>query len=134
MTYTITNTQRKLLTEKLLDECWHEYILNKEWNTKNSSKPVSSCSCGNRGVYVWECCIKANRTFTSPADQKAVMRKLVEKGLWEEFTYYSKEHCIRSLKVKVPALSKYTEWLFLEEERFCWLAGEFMKERRMKDA
>jgi hypothetical protein len=58
------------------------------------------------------------------------MEKLVEKGLWSDFT----EFALDKYKLICGRFSfdDYDQWLHLNKERFCWLAGMFMKEREGK--
>lgn len=122
MTYKMTEELAKLLTVELLDEEWHEITYQETLILSGESRTYYNCSCGLNGQVIK--CI--TRTFTSPADQKAVMHKLVEKGLWEDFERWC--FAIWLKDTESGLLSEYFSWLFLEEERFCVLAAQFMKE------
>jgi len=67
------DSRRKLLTVAL-GECWHDYKLSQ-------GRGISTCSCGNKGMSVWDICTKANRTFSDADDYEALREKVVRNNL-----------------------------------------------------
>jgi hypothetical protein len=119
---------RKLLTEKLLGECWHELIENAAFMW-NKDAPMAICSCG-KTTY----CTEENRTFTTPDDMMAVKDKLVEKGEWESFDRFAYgEFCRRADKFQIEITgyvsAAYSNWL-INPTRFCELAAGFLKDSK----
>jgi len=119
MTYKMTEELARVLTEDLLDECWHETIVSDFASMKVECKHCHISIYSTK----WR-----HKKFTTPSDQKAVMRKLVDKGLWDEFERWCFAVWLKDTESGL--LSEYFSWLFLEEERFCVLAAQFMEERR----
>jgi len=114
--YKITPELAKVLTE-LVDECWHEQS-NRKWSfCKHCKKPIFSDD-------------NSNCTFTTPNDAHKVMEKLVEKGLWNKFYWTVRK--ITDEGLSMPDNAYTTQWLHLNKERFCCLAGMFIKEREEK--
>jgi hypothetical protein len=80
----MTQDDCKLITEKLLGECWHEGY----WYCPYCKMEVSS----QRVTYEEQCdtCLQyvtweENRTFQDPQDFFACFEKLVELGEWKRF-------------------------------------------------
>ena len=69
MTYKLDDDRRKLITEKLLGECWEEMSAGVVQINK-FGMPYTSIP---------------NRTFTTDTDMMTVFRKLVDLGKWEAF-------------------------------------------------
>ena len=114
------DTDRKILTEEVLGECWHEFH---EFCPNTCSK----CKRGNN----WS--ILDNRTFITPQDSHDVCKALVEKGKWESFYKYwlAKFTASESLEYGAILHAIFVKWLLIESpERTCQLAVDFWKEGR----
>ena len=114
---------RKLLTEKLLGECFNSNV--DFWRTT----PLCS-ECGR---------FHGNRTFTTPDDMMAVFRKLMKKGDFASFMVFvywdSEGDCdeedMEHQKAHPESVfyeSQFVGWLFSDPARFCELALRFGKE------
>lgn len=128
--YKITDEKRKMLTEKLLGECWHEEEPHWWCNYCQSEKsPVQvtyaeHCTlCGEE--VVWRA--YNNRTFTTDTDMLAVSRAIMDKGKLQDFINY----VCYCLEVTIPRQPVYfMRWLFLDNpERACCLAADFLEEQ-----
>jgi hypothetical protein len=123
MTYKLTDERRKILTEKVLGECWHEVTIGYH------DGMVSKCSCGARGCMARFECGKNNRLFTTDTDMMAVFRKLVDTGGW-----FTVNNCFWDYSFfnwredRDNDQRDYSAWLFYNPERFCWLCSEWLKE------
>jgi hypothetical protein len=135
----MTDDDRKLLTEKLLGEEWHEWFDDggkhfSEWR---------SYTCGICGKNVESPVEPANRTFLTWQDVGDVKDKLVEKGMWREFENHAYSlggyegpaamSDIIDGKYVVYYPSEFTVWLFRPvnekgEAHFCQLAVDFLME------
>ena len=112
--YKMTDERRKKLTEKLLGECWHEWV---------AKGVYTECSkCGEINLTETE-----NRTFTTDADMMAVFRAIRDKGIWNQFEPY----CWKKSELKgLEGLDEFMPWLFLDNpERACCLAVMFLEEQ-----
>jgi len=113
----MSDNWRKVLTEQLLGECWHD------WHR--------SAGFGN-----WLChtCRKEvmiqipNRTFITWQDVGDVKEKLVEMGRWERFFRYASLKCPYTNfdQVRDDVVAYITAWLFRPineqgEPHFCKL-------------
>jgi hypothetical protein len=119
---TITDKQRKLLTEEMLGECWHEGIVIDEKHTN-----IFYCSCKAVKTFLGndlrKHCKELNRSFDTDADMMALFRKLVNSlnfGAFQNFAYK---------RFDDPHNFTLTEWLFYDPERFCCLVAEWWKEK-----
>jgi hypothetical protein len=128
--YKLTEDDRKLLTE-FLGKYWHEI----KWNKTDYNQCVSpNCSCGITGLHPTESCFYENeqRTFTTPSDQHAVFTKLVEVGKWEEFE--ESDRLVNAFYTRSDDeninddFNKWSEWLFINPERFNKLVADYLKE------
>jgi len=108
MTYKLDDDRRKLITEKLLGECWEE-MSDGVVQINKFGMPYTSIP---------------NRTFTTDTDMMVVFRKLVDTGKYDIFKFTIKT----KLTFVLPIGTFKEEWLFYEPERFCWLVSEWMKE------
>ena len=104
--YRLTESERRMLTEKVLGEKW--------------KVPENITEVGTNYFPV------NNRTFTTPDDFFALVKALQEMGKWHDF-YWS---------VKIKWLDEnpdefndadFTKWL-LNPARLAWMVKEFMKE------
>ncbi|MFA5355279.1 MAG: hypothetical protein WC302_00875 [Candidatus Paceibacterota bacterium] len=119
-TYTMTEDQKKMLTEKLLGECWHEY----------------SDQFGSDNILCRKCGIFAIRhTFTTVQDAHDVMKVLVEKGEWDSFSLFAltewwNEDGGNDWPTPSPKEMRkdFIPWLFINPARFCWLAAKYLEE------
>jgi hypothetical protein len=116
---TMTQDDCKLITEKLLGECWHEEnVLTTTW-------PCHKC-----GV---EPC--HNRTFTTPQDFFACFEKLVELGEWDEsFGKFCLEQEMETYPQSLSeAILHFSKWVISRTEsghyRLCCLIAEWLKEK-----
>ena len=128
---------RKLLTEKLLGECWHEYG-NIEYTRPDGYKLfVGGClKCKlTNSEFEYDYDFRKNkyiprhRTFTTPDDFFAVKGKLVEKGLWKQFYDYATWMFAAWVRLdnETKSNADFIDWL-INPARFCELAVEFGKE------
>ena len=99
--YTINNDDRKLLTEKLLGECWHE----------GGSIDGHCIRCFK---YLYK-----NRAFTNPDDQHKVFKKLVEEDKWVGFFWKN---------LVMGSVPEDIAYLFINPERFNKLVADYLKE------
>ena len=117
--YKMTDEMRKLLTEKLLEECWHNYVIN--------GNKLSKCSCGMTGCNVQEVCAKENCTFTTDLDMLAVFRKIRDIKKLRDFLVYVMD----GIGSDIEDWDELMCWLFLDNpERACCLAAMFLKEQK----
>jgi hypothetical protein len=115
--YKMTDEERKMLTEKLLGECWHEWGLIGSGNYK----------CKYCGYISFRDFFPSNRTFTTYTDMLAVFREIRDKGKLRDFINYV---CSR-VEATIPRQPVYfMQWLFLDNpERACCLAADFWEEQ-----
>jgi hypothetical protein len=110
----LTQDDCKLITEKLLGECWVE-----------SGYRVSHCSSCECGRY--------NRTFQDPQDFMDCFEKLVERGEWGKFTGFCNYTFMMASKDYVDE-GDYEKWLLGRTEsghfRVCCLVVEWLKEEK----
>ena len=114
--YKMTDEKRKMLTEKLLGGCWHEWV---------AKGVYTECSkCGEINLTETE-----NRTFTTINDRQAVFEKIRDVGEWTKFYRYAGKHWLQdeeAWKRDEPL----EVWLFLDNpERACCLAAMFLEEQ-----
>lgn len=114
----LTDDQRRMLTEKLLGECWHKTSsASTEWCIK--------CKSWIEGP---------GRTFLTWQDLGDCKEALVKKGLWRKFLdYCDKQH--QPKERDFFPLYDFVDWLFCltdegGEAHFCRLVAEFMEERK----
>ena len=130
----LTENQKRLLTE-FLGECWHEYIKQpplEKWEIDQGYIQTALCSCGSHS------CLKSNRTFTTYQDLGDVKDKLVEKGLWRKFWWFSFEKESKARKLasgEVFSFSEWDAWLFRPTDEsgnphFCRLVSLFLEETK----
>ncbi len=120
--YKLTEEDRKFLTEKVLNECWHEIV-------ERYDLVMAVCSCGahDTATFILRHIEEHNRTFTTPQDQKDLMRVIKRKGKWNEFVFYAHEQWLKSLGRITTDEWMFFYWLQDEEERFCKLAADFWR-------
>ena len=121
----MNDEDRKVLTERLLGECWHEYGM---WqpSKKDQGLPYMECLCGcNHIISYWKDA-HTNRTFLTPDDMMAVKRKLVEKGLYDRFSVWA-QNKLDSIPGPRGNRRRFDDWL-IDEKRFCQLACDYLKE------
>jgi len=112
MTYKLDDDRRKLITEKLLLECWH---------VPEDIRTMAGFKCKECGDILNTI---INRTYDNDTDMMVVFRKLVDTGKYDIFKFTIKT----KLTFVLPIGTFKEEWLFYEPERFCWLVSEWMKE------
>ena len=108
---TITDAIKKLLTEEVLGECYHE-----------GRMPIN---CGYRCVKCGDTYV-ANRTFDTDADMMALFRKMVDMKKYDEFRFLTKER----LTFALPFGTFGETWLFYDPERFCNLVAEWLEVKK----
>jgi hypothetical protein len=109
-------SDRKLITEKLLDECFHDVPdVNFPWETRHAVRTCNKCGEQNKLL---------RRNFDTPADFFDVIEKLVEKGEWEDFYYYFLD------KSPLDHMYNCIAWLLSDIERFCQLVADWLKEKK----
>ena len=113
----LTNKKRKELTI-FLGECWHEQY---------SDGDLWRCRCG------FDYCprgLQDNGLFTTPDDMAALAKRMVEKGVWEEFIdkaigkFYHSPYWSGKGFTETQAIIAY---LLTDPARFCWLVSEFLE-------
>jgi hypothetical protein len=124
MTYELTTEQKRMLTEKVLGECWHG------WNLEDGHN------------YSWICC-KCNahadspiyhRTFTAPDDIYMLKENLNMRGAWCNFWAYCWNIWNDSIDPRYAEDGDFSYWLShgvdeLGNPRFPWLVEKFMEEK-----
>jgi len=100
MEHIINEADRKKLT-LFLGECW-----NSGSYEKGDMKALS---------------IKEMRRFDTPSDQHAVFSRLVEVGKWSRFYWVTR---------KIDSEPDNVELLFINPERFCKLAADYLGEEK----
>lgn len=129
---------RRLLTEKVLGECWHTLV-----NYLDSGVVICSCGqrfrCPDEGTFHVE--QENDRTFTTPQDAQDVKDALVRAGKWDKFyAFVTGKFMIFSCGQGCHC--EMMDWLWsyvynsagnITGYRLCELAGEFVKEGRMKE-
>ena len=121
---------QEFLTEKVLKECWHEWVHitpegRDEYYDYNICKKCKEMWSGLN--------YKNNRTFTTWQDMGDLKKKIVEMGEWDEFIDFTlEEHGslgpVFSNEAKFYK-ADYIDWL-MNPERFCELVAKWWKERR----
>lgn len=125
----MTDDQKKMLTEEILDECWHELARNPHGNPRY----IGICSkCKQDLTEVFG---DGNRTFTTWQDLGDLKRKIVEMGEWDEFIDFTlEEHGslgpVFSNEAKFYK-ADYIDWL-MDKIRFPELVAEWWTERKVK--
>jgi hypothetical protein len=121
---------KKLLTVDLLGECWHEFI---------DDPPNCFNTCLNQCRKMYGSGEISYRTFATPDDMMAVKEKLVEKGLLIPFSIWAWENRDPRLVVDPESNRVFWEepymmwfWELINPARFCDLAQQFLRERKLK--
>lgn len=121
--YKLTDQHQRVLTEKVLGECDHQWIYKEP--------DLSIMDCHKCGVVV-KTEDAHNRTFKTGNDLIAVKEAIERSGEWDSFSYYAFEKWY-GRQLDIPTLKEtrrdFTAWL-LEPERFNWLAGEFEMQKK----
>jgi hypothetical protein len=114
MTDKITEADCKLLTEKLLGECWHSNYISAD----------SKCyECGAK-INITDIFLK-RKTFTTPSDQHAVFSGLVKTKRWLDFKGFVLE---RRWSEPIHRGTDWSAWLWISPERFYKLVSLYLKE------
>ena len=135
----MTDETRKALTE-YIGECWHEHNGIQTWECRKCGKRLEDEAghiilghvsfVDNDIVHENADIGELNRTFTTPDDiAAAVRRTIIKKGEWADF----EDFCIDKWNDSVaqPAYSDL-QWL-TDPETFCQVAGEWVKMRGAHD-
>jgi len=134
MTYKLDDDRRKLITEKLLGECWHCQVEDRPGIIVHLI-----CACG-KGFLSYDAMkyhLGSNRTFNNDTDMMAIYRAIYKNGEWGRFIKWMIRkglHGILEMTSDNWCLlsSEDAAWLFcldeLEYEARCWLVAEWMKE------
>ena len=112
------DTDRKMLTEEVLGEAWHDVTLG---------KPDNKCSCGR--VWRWHSISRShiNRTFDTITDFYALKEKIVESGEWEQFVIHAKHKLIQGEGI-CGCNSCLSNWLINPAR--CQTVADWLKERK----
>jgi hypothetical protein len=121
----MNESDKKLITERLLGECWHDAPYNVP-----KTDIVYRCVKCKTAVYP----ASGFRTFTDPQDFFACFEKLVELGEWEKFKWFFIEKFKEQLlDIRTSMLCPY-QWLNSRTEsghyRLCVLCAEWLKEAK----
>lgn len=122
--YKMTDEWRKLLTEKLLGECWH---------IKQEPRTMAGYVCEKCGDYIkWGSGydVNGNRIFTTDADMLAVFRKIRDIGKLSKFDMFCQDIFLEYTGYDniCDMCNEYQNWLFLDNpERACCLAADFLE-------
>ncbi len=119
----MNDDQKKMLTEELLGECWHDPV----WHDPRG-RICTKCDEGLNGIF------DLHRTFLTWDDLGVVKDKLLEKGLWGEFDIYVYWKYILT-PIKEIRSRPFTNWLFRPvdesgEPHFCRLVVKFLEGRK----
>ena len=106
----LTDEKRKELTLFLGGKCWHEVDYEGD---------SFCCHCGEHYHHV------QNRTFTTPDDMVALAKRMVEKGVWDEFWKYTYTLWLDTEN------NNYIVWLLIDPARFCWLVSESLGKEKI---
>lgn len=125
---------RKLLTEKVLGECWHEWEYYSV--TMLASDDAGDYRC--KLCKEWKGDVGDNRTFSTPQDAQVVKDALMKAGKWGEFCEFTLQKYHDTGNVDdIHEPFGWVDWLFSytrDEKgnvigyRLCDLAGEWAKE------
>ncbi len=120
----MNDANRKILTEEVLGECWHEFTVRSA-NEPPFGGHTMSCRCGavrSNAVY---------RSFTTPQDMVDVEKAIVKMKEWDLFHLFAwdKYNGFENETEFLDYDPDYTLWLF-DPPRFCNLSLEWWKERR----
>ncbi len=120
---------QQFLTERVLGECWHEWIKRPEVGLQ------AKCSCGmlydvtsyNRADILY---IHRNRTFDNRNDLLDLYEAIYRDGKWKEFeTEIFERAFIPYYYKEAKAINNFNAWLFcLSSEGYedrCKMAAEF---------
>ncbi len=115
---------KRMLTEEVLGEKWHNYRIS-----RGRGDGLSSCSCGITGYAVKEICAMSNRTFTTWQDLGDLKKKIVEMGEWWDLWWDFEKYCFHEWNKTTIDTGYFVPWL-LNPTRFCELVANWWKERR----
>ena len=118
----LTEEQRKMLTKKLLEECWHDI----------QPRPCGVFLCLKCGYTPDKIMDEHNRTFLTWQDLGDCKEALEKEGLWVDFITEMIDLWERRnnyVDLKIP---EFSYWLFRPtdekgETHFCRLVAEFME-------
>ena len=120
--YKLTEEDKKRLTP-FLGECY--------WLPKNEDERLSRQRCKTckkeEFYHKYRLC-----TFTTPSDQHAVFKKLVEVRKWDGFYkfFLKKANFIIPAIVGYDCVSAEVKWLFINPARFCKLVADYLDENK----
>ena len=123
---------QEFLTEKVLKECWHEWVHitpegRDEYYDYNICKKCKEMWSGLN--------YKNNRTFTTWQDTGDLKERIVEMGEWRDFALFAAGEWDKTLTLNPTAnfiVEVFTDWL-MDEIRFPELvAGWWWQEREVK--
>ena len=118
---------QEFLTEKVLKECWHEWVHitpegRDEYYDYNICKKCKEMWSGLN--------YKNNRTFTTWQDMGDLKKKIVEMGEWRIFYRWAYDYAGSNLLNEGYTYEDdFCNWL-MNPERFCELVAKWWKERR----
>jgi len=125
MTYDLTEARKKLLTEKVMGECWHEFG---GWSGKVGSLVHSIC---NKCFQWFGSNDNVNRTFTTPQDMWDLQMKLINSGEWNDFYVFAQKHWRKAIKAEwyYFNMSGLWAWFLSDIPRFCCLVAMWKEEK-----
>jgi hypothetical protein len=109
----LDDTQRRVLTG-FLCECWHEVEYEGDSFCQHCEEHYTHAQ---------------NRTFITAQDMMDLKERLVEKGMWPKFWYYSHEVWLPIIdinKFRPDGFVTFINWL-LNPPRFCKLLADLLK-------
>jgi hypothetical protein len=131
---TLTESDRRLLTEKVLRECWHEWAF--EDSDPHGRFPYNNgFYCLNCGKQTEAKVAPSNRSFTTWQDVGDLMTALQKAGKWFAFERFATHQWSRMCYEKEYGGHNcpFTpmQWIFQPATEqgihFAWLVAEFMK-------
>jgi len=122
----MNDADRKLLTEEVLGECWHEksgtsYFVPHILGFPDVEDSFLCSMCGQKFRE------SEYRTFSTWQDLGDLKDKLVEKGMWNDFSAFAWDKWTDQCEGGRCPVEDYANWL-LNPARFCQLVADWWKE------
>lgn len=121
----MTDDDRRLLTEEILGECWHELARNPHGN------PRYIGACSKCRIDLTEMFGDGNRTFTTWQDTGDLKERIVEMGEWRDFALFAAGEWDKTLTLNPTEnfiVEVFTDWL-MDPIRFPELVVGWVRER-----
>jgi hypothetical protein len=117
----------KLITEKLLGECWHEWVKVEPPDFAGNYNDIECLVCRTKLWRQIETAPK-HRTFQDPQDFFSCFDKLVELGKWQGFEDWVSAKWV---KIAFPSPHRFFQWFLSHTEsghyRLCVLCAEWLR-------